>query len=207
VAEIVENGLVPDNIQERERHWHRRHAALRLRRTTTHTYREIGEFLGVSQSRAREMIVKAEREERRNLCSPIEAWIGRDHADMSSIAWHMKRRANIRHTPNAKTQRPPRQPEPPNPDNKIKRLEAKIRTLEATKASLLAENSNLRFKLQLAPDYEKQRDAAEARCMDYIIELQEMKQYCMLLEERLGIRHASRERAMTVLHQKGMNDE
>lgn len=207
MTEIVEHGLVPDKIQERERHWHRRHAALRLRRTTTHTYRQIGEFLGVTPSRAREMIVKAEREEERNRRSPIEAWIGRQSADIPTIAWHLKRRANARHTPNAKTQRPPRQPEPPNPDNKIKRLEAKIRTLEATKASLIAENSNLRFKSRLASDFEKQRDAADARCMDYIIELQEMKQYCMLLEERLGIRHASRERAMTVLHQKGMNDD
>jgi hypothetical protein len=202
VTEIVEHGLVPDAIQERERHWHRRHAALRIRRTTTHTFKELGEFLGVSASRARDMIVKAEREEQRNRLSPIEAWLDGQSADIPTIVRHLKRRANIRHTPNAKTQRPPRQPEPPSPENKIRRLEAKIRNLEATKDSLIAENNNLRVNARLLPDFEKQRDAADARCMDYIIELQEMKAYCMLLEERLGIRHASRERAMIVLHQK-----
>jgi len=189
--EIVEEGLVPAHIAERERHWHRRHAALRIRREHGYSYRKVGECLKVSVERARGMCFRAERDENEGKLSPIELWISRQEADIPTIAKHIKRRANARHTPNAKTQRPPR-PVPPTPDpyKEITKLKSKVRELERDLGVREVAIRGAQNEIQrLQRRYDDKRGEFDERYMELVMDHQDLKQYAMQLEEALGIRH------------------
>lgn len=109
-----EEGLIPEYVQQREDARNRALAAAHMRETLGMTYREMGEAIGCSANRARELHGKAMRIRRENRMSPIEHWIkygsatrldsNGDEALAKSIAhraWHKrvsieKRRRKLR---------------------------------------------------------------------------------------------------------------
>jgi len=105
-AVAEEEGLIPEYVQQRQDAYNRALAAEHMRETLGMTYREMGEAIGVSAARARELCGRASRLRRENRLSPIEHWIkygsssqldpNGDRALANSIArraWH--KRVNI----------------------------------------------------------------------------------------------------------------
>ena len=190
---VEEHGLVPAQIAQAERHWHRRQTALRLRETTSHTYKEIGKFLGVTASRVRDMTEHAKLEVRRGIRSPMQRWIDEGNVDNEKVAHFMKRRCNLKHTPRAKSNPHPAVVEYEKYVQKERDWKALEKALRDANGKITELNWSLHRARSEIKDLKERRDKKskefDERYMDLVMDYQDLKIYAMKLEEQLGIRH------------------
>lgn len=65
---------LPADVVKKQASWQRRRDVLRMRRCGL-KLKQCADRLGVSTGRVRQLIARAEREERRDVTSPLQAWL------------------------------------------------------------------------------------------------------------------------------------